>query len=70
VVVNDPAVLMVDEPAIWASMLRRTHRRSFDRSMKMENTIVMVTHDPDLSPFADEVFRMDRGGLSAYETCP
>jgi|WetSurMetagenome_2_1015567.scaffolds.fasta_scaffold160409_2 putative ABC transport system ATP-binding protein len=65
---NNPAIIFADEPT--ADLDLRTEQEVmnlFHEINREGTTIVMVTHSPDLSPFATRIVRMDEGRLMQVE---
>ena len=69
--VNDPSIILADEPTgnldskatdIIMGELRRIHARG--------NTIIMVTHNPDLTAYADRLIRMRDGKIASDTKFP
>lgn len=61
--VNSPAILLADEPT--GNLDTRTkadiHKLFFDLREKLGQTIVIVTHDPDLAALCDRTYHMQDG---------
>ncbi|MGD0817623.1 MAG: ABC transporter ATP-binding protein [Methanomassiliicoccales archaeon] len=69
--VNDPVLVIADEPTGDLDIDTEKDIMSiFQQINKDGRTIVMVTHNPELSSYANKVFRMDRGILSKVDLCP
>jgi putative ABC transport system ATP-binding protein len=69
--VNNPSIILADEPTgnldskateIIMGELRRIHARG--------NTIIMVTHNPDLTAYADRLIRMRDGKIASDTKFP
>ncbi len=62
--INDPSLILADEPTgdldVNTERVVMEYLRNINRDGK---TIVMVTHSPELSVFADRVFQMENGSL-------
>jgi macrolide transport system ATP-binding/permease protein len=67
--INDPAVLLADEPTgnldSKTAVGIMTTLRDFNRSRRL--TIVLVTHEPDIAAFADRVVTMRDGAIVSDE---
>ena len=62
--INDPSILIADEPTGDLDVDTELEIMEFFRELNREGTtIVMVTHNPDLVPFATRTYGMDRGKL-------
>lgn len=61
--VNDPAVLFADEPTgnLDSVTKQEIHRLFFDLREKTGQTIIIVTHDPELSALCDRTLNMKDG---------
>ena len=61
--VNNPAVLFADEPSgnLDSKTKEEIHQLFFDLRDKYGQTIVIVTHDPDLAKMCDRTFYMVDG---------
>lgn len=61
--VNDPAVLFADEPTgnLDSVTKQDIHRLFFDLREKTGQTIIIVTHDPELSALCDRTLNMRDG---------
>lgn len=61
--INRPAVLLADEPSgnLDSRTKEELHRLFFDLRDKYGQTIVIVTHDPDLAAMCDRAFYMVDG---------
>ena len=66
--INKPAVLFADEPSgnLDTKTKEELHRLFFDLRDRMDQTIVIVTHDPDLARMCDRSLFM-RDGLFVEE---
>ena len=66
--INKPAVLFADEPSgnLDTKTKEELHRLFFDLRDRMGQTIVIVTHDPDLARMCDRSLFM-RDGLFVEE---
>jgi len=63
--VNDPILVIADEPTGDLDVeTEKEIMAIFQQINKEGKTIVMVTHNTDLSLYANKVFKMDRGKLS------
>ena len=62
--VNDPAVLFADEPTgnLDSATKQEIHRLFFELRERLGQTIVIVTHDPELAALCDRCLTM-RDGL-------
>ena len=62
--INDPAVLLADEPTgnLDSATKQEIHKLLFDLRDSLGQTIVIVTHDPDLAALCDRTLHM-RDGL-------
>ena len=62
--INDPAVLLADEPTgnLDSATKQEIHKLLFDLRDSLGQTIVIVTHDPDLAALCDRTLNM-RDGL-------
>jgi len=64
--INGPAILIADEPTGDLDVDTEIEIMELFRDLNREGTtIVMVTHSPDLVPYATRVFGMVRGKLAA-----
>ena len=63
--VNDPAVLFADEPTgnLDSVTKQEIHRLFFDLREKTGQTIIIVTHDPELSALCDRTLNMKDGSF-------
>ena len=63
--VNDPAVLFADEPTgnLDSVTKQDIHRLFFDLREKTGQTIIIVTHDPELSALCDRTLNMKDGSF-------
>jgi ABC-type lipoprotein export system ATPase subunit len=62
---NDPAILLADEPTGDLDVdTEKDIMEIFSGVNKKGKTIVMVTHNPDLSTYADRLFRMEKGVIA------
>ena len=61
--INDPAVLLADEPTgnLDSATKREIHKLLFDLRDSLGQTIVIVTHDPDLAALCDCTLHMRDG---------
>ena len=61
--VNDPAVLFADEPTgnLDSATKQEIHRLLFDLRERLGQTIVIVTHDPELAALCDRSLTMRDG---------
>ena len=61
--VNDPAVLFADEPTgnLDSATKQEIHRLLFDLRERLGQTIVIVTHDPELAALCDRCLTMRDG---------
>ena len=63
--VNDPVLLLADEPTGDLDVdTERDIMEIFSSVNKLGKTIVMVTHNPDLSTYSDRLFRMEKGVIA------
>lgn len=64
--INKPAVLFADEPSgnLDTQTKSEIHQLFFDLRDKLGQTIVIVTHDPDLSKMCDRKLIMTDGNIS------
>lgn len=69
--INGPAILIADEPTGDLDVDTEIEIMELFRDLNREGTtIVMVTHSPDLVPYASRVFGMDHGTLAAGPGIP
>jgi len=69
--INGPAILIADEPTGDLDVDTEIEIMELFRDLNREGTtIVMVTHSPDLVPYATRVFGMVRGKLAADPKTP
>jgi lipoprotein-releasing system ATP-binding protein len=63
--VNEPLVLLADEPSgnLDTQTSERLHDLLFGLRTKMELSLVVVTHNPDLARRADRILRLQDGRL-------
>jgi lipoprotein-releasing system ATP-binding protein len=61
--INDPAVLFADEPTgnLDSATKQEIHRLLFDLRERLGQTIVIVTHDPELAALCDRCLTMRDG---------
>lgn len=61
--INDPAVLLADEPTgnLDSATKQEIHQLFFDLRDSLGQTIVIVTHDPDLADLCDRTMHMCDG---------
>ena len=61
--INDPAVLVADEPTgnLDSATKQEIHRLLFDLRERLGQTIVIVTHDPELAALCDRCLTMRDG---------
>ena len=61
--INDPAVLLADEPTgnLDSATKQEIHKLLFDLRDSLGQTIVIVTHDPDLAALCDRTLHMRDG---------
>lgn len=61
--INDPAVLFADEPTgnLDSATKQEIHKLFFDLRDKLGQTIVIVTHDPELAALCDRSLNMKDG---------
>jgi ABC-type lipoprotein export system ATPase subunit len=70
--INEPAILIADEPTGDLDVDTEYEIMELFRQLNREGTtIVMVTHNPDLVPYATRTYGMDKGKLGerAAVTC-
>ena len=65
--VNDPAILFADEPSgnLDSKTKDEIHRLFFDLRSRLGQTVVIVTHDPDLAALCDRTCHMKDGQFEA-----
>lgn len=65
--VNDPAILFADEPSgnLDSKTKDEIHRLFFDLRSRLGQTVVIVTHDPDLAALCDRTCYMKDGQFEA-----
>ena len=65
--INHPSVVLADEPSgnLDTENARELHRLFLDLRDKMQQTFVIVTHNPDLSEMADRTLYMEDGLLKS-----
>jgi putative ABC transport system ATP-binding protein len=62
--INDPSILIADEPTGDLDVDTELEIMELFRDLNREGTtVVMVTHNPDLIPYATRIYGMDRGKL-------
>lgn len=63
--VNDPAVLFADEPTgnLDTATKQEIHRLLFDLRERLGQTVVIVTHDPELAALCDRCLTMRDGAF-------
>ena len=68
--INSPAVLFADEPSgnLDTKTKEELHNLFFELREKYGQTIVIVTHDPDLAKMCDRSFYMVDGNFVSSET--
>ncbi len=61
--INDPAVLLADEPTgnLDSATKQEIHQLFFDLREQLGQTIIIVTHDPDLAALCDRELHMVDG---------
>ncbi len=61
--INDPAVLLADEPTgnLDSATKQEIHQLFFDLREQLGQTIIIVTHDPDLADLCDRTMHMVDG---------
>ncbi|MBR3500624.1 MAG: ABC transporter ATP-binding protein [Bacteroidales bacterium] len=61
--INDPAVLLADEPTgnLDSATKQEIHQLFFDLREQLGQTIIIVTHDPDLAALCDRELHMKDG---------
>lgn len=63
--INGPSLLIADEPTGDLDVDTEDEiMQLFGRLNREGTTVVMVTHNPDLAPYATRMFRMERGRLA------
>jgi lipoprotein-releasing system ATP-binding protein len=64
---NEPAVLLADEPSgnLDSANKQELHRLFFTLRDKLQQTIVIVTHDAELATMSDRVLTMKDGQISS-----
>ncbi len=63
--INDPSIVIADEPTGDLDVDTEIEIMELFKNLNMEGTtIVMVTHNPDLVPYATKTYTMDRGKLT------
>jgi putative ABC transport system ATP-binding protein len=63
--INRPSVLIADEPTGDLDADTENEIMCLFRQLNREGmTVVMVTHNPDLTPYSTRAFRMERGRLA------
>ena len=67
--VNDPMLILADEPTGDLDIdSEREIMELFKEINRQGKTILMVTHNPELSSYASRVIRMEKGKISALKT--
>ena len=67
--VNDPILILADEPTGDLDIdSEREIMELFKEINQQGKTILMVTHNPELSSYASRVIRMEKGKISALKT--
>jgi lipoprotein-releasing system ATP-binding protein len=63
---NEPAVLLADEPSgnLDSANKEELHRLFFTLRDKLQQTIVIVTHDAALATMSDRILTMKDGQIS------
>lgn len=63
--INDPAVLFADEPTgnLDSVTKQEIHRLFFDLRERTGQTIIIVTHDPELAALCDRTLKMKDGSF-------
>jgi putative ABC transport system ATP-binding protein len=66
---NDPAIIFADEPSGDLDVTtERIIMDYFKEIVRMGKTIIMVAHSPELSAYANKIFRMEKGTISEVTT--
>jgi ABC-type lipoprotein export system ATPase subunit len=66
--INDPLLILADEPTGDLDADTELEiMELFKEVNRQEKTILMVTHNPELSGFASRVFRMEKGKISVLD---
>ena len=60
--VTQPSILLLDEPT--ANLDVESEQNIFETLSKIEATIIVVTHEPDVSKFADQVIELTDAGFA------
>jgi putative ABC transport system ATP-binding protein len=61
---NDPAILLADEPTGDLDVDTEKEIMELFRKINHEGkTVLVVTHNPDLSVYSDRIFRMEKGSI-------
>ena len=68
--INKPKILLCDEPTSFLDKTRGTQIMELLRAIKEETscTILVVTHDPRIVPYADRIFELDDGLLFSRQS--
>jgi ABC-type lipoprotein export system ATPase subunit len=62
--INDPAILLADEPTVDLDVDTEKEIMELFRKINREGkTVLVVTHNPDLSVYSDRIFRMEKGSI-------
>jgi ABC-type lipoprotein export system ATPase subunit len=62
--INDPAILLADEPTGDLDVDTEKEIMELFRKINREGkTVLVVTHNPDLSVYSDRIFRMEKGSI-------
>lgn len=62
--INDPAILLADEPTGDLDVDTEKEIMELFRKINHEGkTVLVVTHNPDLSVYSDRIFRMEKGSI-------
>ena len=62
--INDPAILLADEPTGDLDIDTEKEIMELFRKINREGkTVLVVTHNPDLSVYSDRIFRMEKGSI-------